>query len=43
MSEPLHFTGERFMPGLAGEIGYEHCWWAPKQGPVFEGDGYLPY
>ena len=24
MSEPLHFTGERFMPGLAGEIGYEH-------------------
>ena len=24
MSEPLPFTGERFMPGLAGEIGYEH-------------------
>ncbi|MGD9021626.1 MAG: class I SAM-dependent methyltransferase [Lysobacterales bacterium] len=24
MSESLPFTGERFMPGLAGEIGYEH-------------------
>jgi SAM-dependent methyltransferase len=24
MSEPLPFTGERFMPGLASEIGYEH-------------------
>lgn len=24
MSEPLAFTGERFLPGLPGEIGYEH-------------------
>lgn len=24
MSEPLAFTGERFMPGLPGEISYEH-------------------
>lgn len=24
MSQPLEFTGERFVPGIAGEIAYEH-------------------
>lgn len=25
MSAPESFTGERFLPGVAGEIAYEHC------------------